>query len=70
MSALKLRGTAQVLSIDRIQERLEATKALGAKTINFDDEDPIEAIKNETDGEGAICIDAVGFESVGHHERQ
>ena len=64
-----LRGAARVFSIDHWPARLEKTKALGAETINFDEEgigDPAKKIKDLTGGKGAICIDAVGYEAVGH----
>jgi S-(hydroxymethyl)glutathione dehydrogenase/alcohol dehydrogenase len=61
-----LRGAARVFSIDHWPNRLTKTKDLGAETINFDDEDPVDFIKKETSGKGAICIDAVGYEAVGH----
>ena len=61
-----LRGAARVFSIDHWPMRLDKTKDLGAETINFDDEDPVDTIKKETNGKGAICIDAVGFEAIGH----
>jgi len=61
-----LRGAARVFSIDHWPMRLDKTKDLGAETINFDDEDPVDIIKKETNGKGAICIDAVGYEAVGH----
>ena len=41
-------------------------KRSGTEIINFDNEDPVERIKKETNGKGAICIDAVGYEAVGH----
>lgn len=61
-----LRGAARVFSIDHWPTRLSKTKDLGAETINFDNEDPIEVLKKETNGKGVICIDAVGYEAVGH----
>ncbi|MFL6399631.1 MAG: zinc-binding dehydrogenase, partial [Nitrososphaeraceae archaeon] len=61
-----LRGAARVFSIDHWSTRLRKTKDLGAEIINFDNEDPVERIKKETNGRGAICIDAVGYEAVGH----
>jgi S-(hydroxymethyl)glutathione dehydrogenase / alcohol dehydrogenase len=61
-----LRGAARVFSVDHWPMRLGKTKDLGAEIINFDDEDPVDFIKKETGGNGAICIDAVGFEAVGH----
>jgi len=61
-----LRGAARVFSVDHWSMRLGKTKDLGAEIINFDDEDPVDLIKKETGGNGVICIDAVGFEAVGH----
>jgi S-(hydroxymethyl)glutathione dehydrogenase/alcohol dehydrogenase len=61
-----LRGAARVFSIDHWPSRLSKTKDLGAEIINFDDDDPVETIKKETRGRGALCIDAVGYEAVGH----
>lgn len=62
-----LRGAARVFSIDHWPSRLEQTAKLGAEQINFDKEDPVETIRRETRGKGAKCIDAVGYEAVGHH---
>lgn len=61
-----LRGAARVFSVDHWPTRLSKTKDLGAETINFDNENPVDIIKKETNGRGAICIDAVGYEAVGH----
>ncbi len=61
-----LRGAARVFSIDHWPKRLNRTKDLGAEIINFDDEDPVDFIRKETGRKGAICIDAVGYEAVGH----
>jgi S-(hydroxymethyl)glutathione dehydrogenase / alcohol dehydrogenase len=61
-----LRGAARVFSVDHWPMRLGKTKDLGAEIINFDDEEPVDFIKKETRGKGAICIDAVGYEAVGH----
>ena len=61
-----LRGAARVFSIDHWPNRLHRTKDLGAEIINFDHEDPVEKIRKESKGKGVICIDAVGYEAVGH----
>ncbi len=63
-----LRGAARVFSIDHEPARLEKTKKLGAEAINFNEQDPVQFIKDATKGRGAICIDAVGYEAVGHHK--
>jgi S-(hydroxymethyl)glutathione dehydrogenase/alcohol dehydrogenase len=62
-----LRGAARVFAIDHWPARLDKAKKAGAEPINFDQEDPISKIKQETKCRGAICIDAVGYEAVGHH---
>lgn len=61
-----LRGAARVFSIDHLDYRLSKTKDLGAEIINFDKENPVEKLNKESNGKGVICIDAVGFECVGH----
>lgn len=69
MSAL-LRGAARVFSIDHLPARLDRVAKFGAEPINFDREDPVQRIKQETKGRGAICIDAVGYEAIGHHSHE
>lgn len=66
MSAF-LRGAARVFVVDHWPLRLDRTSKLGAEPINFDKEDPVDRIRQETRDKGAICIDAVGYEAVGHH---
>jgi S-(hydroxymethyl)glutathione dehydrogenase/alcohol dehydrogenase len=61
-----LRGAARVFSIDHLDERLSKTRDLGAEIINFDKDNPVEILQKETKGKGVLCIDAVGFEAVGH----
>lgn len=62
-----LRGAAQVFVVDHWPYRLDRTAKLGAEPINFDKEDPVQRIRDATRGKGAKCIDAVGYEAVGHH---
>jgi alcohol dehydrogenase len=74
MACARLFGPSFVVGVDLLDYRLEAAKKLGADAvINAGDMNPVEAIKELTDGKGAdVCIEAVGstdtldacFESV------
>jgi glutathione-independent formaldehyde dehydrogenase len=60
-----LRGASKVFSIDRVPERLAKAEEIGAIAINFDQGDPVEQIKEQTEGEGTDKgIDAVGYQAV------
>lgn len=61
-----LRGAARVFCVDRVNARLAKTKELGAEIINFEVEDPVKLIMTATRGRGTLCIDAVGYEAIGH----
>ncbi|MBB5414306.1 threonine dehydrogenase-like Zn-dependent dehydrogenase [Paraburkholderia atlantica] len=59
-----LLGAKQVIVIDRVPERLDMARAVGAITINFEDESVLDRLKELTHGKGPEkCIDAVGMES-------
>jgi glutathione-independent formaldehyde dehydrogenase len=59
-----LRGAAMVLVVDRVPERLQKAEELGAVPINFQEADPVEQIRQHTNGEGADKgIDAVGYQA-------
>jgi threonine dehydrogenase-like Zn-dependent dehydrogenase len=61
-------GAEQVIAIDRFPERLRMAAVEGkATTINYEEADTVEALKELTGGRGPdACIDAVGMESHGH----
>lgn len=60
-----LMGAGRVLAIDTISSRLEMARMQGAEVIDFNREDPIEAIKSLTGGIGVDrAIDAVGVDAV------
>lgn len=62
-SAFKF-GAARVIAIDRVPYRLDRARALGADTINFDDDDVVETLKQTTAGRGPDrVIDCVGMEA-------
>lgn len=59
-----LLGAKQVVSIDRVPERLGMAKAGGAIAIHFEEESVLERLSELTQGKGPEkCIDAVGLEA-------
>ncbi|BAY22063.1 alcohol dehydrogenase [Calothrix sp. NIES-2100] len=67
MISAYMMGAERVIAIDRFPERLEmARKYAKAETINYEDVDAGEALKEMTGGRGPdACIDAVGLEAHG-----
>lgn len=63
-----LMGAARVIAVDCHEDRLAMARQQGAFPVNFEREDPVEAIKTLTGGTGADCaIDAVGVDSQHAH---
>jgi threonine dehydrogenase-like Zn-dependent dehydrogenase len=59
-----LMGAGRVIVVDRLEDRLESARAQGAEVINFELEDPVEAIMTLTGGIGVDrAIDAVGVDA-------
>jgi threonine dehydrogenase-like Zn-dependent dehydrogenase len=59
-------GAARVISIDRLPERLDMARSIGAVTVDYSEEDVsvLTALKDLTAGTGPdSCIDAVGLEA-------
>jgi threonine dehydrogenase-like Zn-dependent dehydrogenase len=64
-SALLL-GASRVIAIDNIPSRLELAKKGGAETLNYDEGDVVDRLRQLTAGRGPdSCIDAVGVEAHG-----
>ena len=61
-------GAARVIAIDRFPERLRMARDKGgAETLNYEEVDVMDALKELTGGRGPdACIDAVGAEAHGH----
>ena len=60
----RLEGAGRILCVDRHPDRLDLAREQGAETVNFDEEDPIDAIARLTGGIGPDrVIDAVGVEA-------
>jgi len=59
-----LLGAERVIAIDRIPERLAMAKDGGAITLNYEEADVLDSLKEMTGGRGPdACIDAVGMEA-------
>lgn len=60
-----LRGASRTFVVDRVKERLDKAREIGAIPINFDQGDPAQQIKDQTEGEGTDKgVDAVGYQAV------
>jgi threonine dehydrogenase-like Zn-dependent dehydrogenase len=59
-------GADRVIAIDRIPERLRLAEACGAETIDYEQADVLNTLRELTGGRGPdACIDAVGLEAHG-----
>lgn len=67
MASARVLGAQRLIAIDRLPERLRlAEEHCGADTINFEEENVLDALREMTGGRGPdACIDAVGMEAVG-----
>jgi threonine dehydrogenase-like Zn-dependent dehydrogenase len=63
-----LLGAERVIAIDRFEYRLRmAREKAGAETLNYEEVDVLDALKEMTGGRGPdACIEAVGMEAHGH----
>jgi S-(hydroxymethyl)glutathione dehydrogenase / alcohol dehydrogenase len=61
----QLKGAGKVIGLDLQDYRLEAARRTAkAETINIEQDDPVEKIRDLTGGRGAdVCVDAVGLEA-------
>ncbi|MEO3811628.1 zinc-dependent alcohol dehydrogenase [Sphaerisporangium sp. B11E5] len=63
-AAAVLLGAERVISIDRFPYRLEIAARAGAQTLNYEEVDVLDALRDITAGRGPdACIDAVGMEA-------
>jgi threonine dehydrogenase-like Zn-dependent dehydrogenase len=64
IASAKLMDAGRIIAVDTIPSRLAMAKAQGAEVIDYNAEDPVEAIKRLTGGIGAdSAIDAVGVDA-------
>ena len=65
ITGAKLLGAGRIIAIDSLTDRLEMARRQGAEIVDFSKEDPVETIKDLTDGIGVDrAIDAVGVDAV------
>jgi threonine dehydrogenase-like Zn-dependent dehydrogenase len=68
IASARLKRAGRIIAIDCIGSRLDMARAQGAEVINFDVDDPVEAILELTGGIGVDrAIDAVGVDAVRPH---
>ncbi|RZI44121.1 glutathione-dependent formaldehyde dehydrogenase [Herbaspirillum sp. HC18] len=68
IASAKLMDAGRILAIDCLPDRLEMARRQGAEVINFDEEDPVQTIKDLTGGIGVDrAIDAVGVDAECPH---
>ena len=69
IASANLMKAGKVFAIDTLPDRLAAAERLGAEVIDFNREDPVAAIRSQTDGVGALrVIDAVGVDAYAPQE--
>ena len=69
IASAMLMDAGRVFAIDNLQDRLDMARRQGAEVINFDQEDPVQVLKNLTGGIGPDCaIDAVGGDAGCAHQ--
>ena len=62
-----IRGASEVYVVDRVPERLQKVKEIGAIPIDFSKGDAVQQIKDMRNGDGVDKgIDAVGYQAVAH----
>jgi len=60
-----LKGAGRVIAVDSKEDRLAVAAHLGAEVVNFETEDPVDAVRQLTGGIGADrVIDAVGVDAT------
>ena len=62
----RLKGAARIIAVDSVPERLEVARQMGADvTVNFREQNPVEAVMDLTGGRGAdVSIEALGTQET------
>jgi threonine dehydrogenase-like Zn-dependent dehydrogenase len=68
IASARLLNAGRIFAIDGLQDRLEMARQQGAEAINFEQEDPVQAVKGFTAGIGVDrVIDCVGVDANSPH---
>ncbi|MBO9539458.1 glutathione-dependent formaldehyde dehydrogenase [bacterium] len=68
IASAKLLDAGRIIAVDCIPSRLARARAQGAEVVNYEEEDPVEAIRRLTNGIGVDrAIDAVGVDANHSH---
>lgn len=68
IASARLMGAGRIFAVDCLQDRLDIACRQGAEIIDYDKEDPVEALKHLTGGIGVDrAIDAVGVDACCAH---
>jgi threonine dehydrogenase-like Zn-dependent dehydrogenase len=68
IASARLMNAGRIFAVDAVPSRLAAARALGAETVNFNEEHPVETLQRLTGGVGVDCaIDAVGVDAYHAH---
>jgi len=69
IASAKLLAAGRIFAVDRVPDRLEMARMQGAEVVNFEEDDPVEAIVQMTGGIGVDrLIDAVGIDAQHPHQ--
>lgn len=62
----KLMGASQIIAVETVPDRMKAAKEIGADVVvDFNREDPVEAIRRITNGRGVdVAIEALGLQAT------
>lgn len=68
IASAKLMGAGRVFAVDHVADRLDIARLQGAEVIDFNQDDPVEKLRQLTGGIGPDCaIDAVGVDAECPH---
>jgi threonine dehydrogenase-like Zn-dependent dehydrogenase len=69
VASAKLKGAGRVFAVDTVPSRLDMARTQGAEVIDYEEDDPVEALRELTGGIGVDrAVDAVGVDANHAHD--